>query len=108
EETSYRSRRGDYRGRDSSHAHHGGCALEGGLVGPGAWRLRRRRDRRKRIGTALLCESVLRLRVRSLLRLRLSGLLRLCLKLSAVLRLRRADVFRLLRHPSLTNGPPPP
>jgi hypothetical protein len=34
EETSYRSRSRDYRGRGSCHAHHGGCALEGGWWGP--------------------------------------------------------------------------
>src|SRR5258707_15325403 len=68
-EISYRSRSGGGRGRGSCHAHHGGCALEGWLGGPGAWRIRRRRARRKRLCTALLCVSV---RVWSLLRLRLS------------------------------------
>src|SRR5262245_28655755 len=108
EETSYRSRSGDCRGHGSCRAHHGGCALEG--LGPGAWRLRRRRGRRQRICAALLCVSVLQLRVWSLLRLRLSGLLQLWLSgvlqlwLSAVLRLRRPELLRLLRRTLLTNG----
>src|SRR5262245_44063654 len=75
EEISCRARGGDYRGRGSGHAHHGGCAVEG--LGPSAWRLRRRRARLKRICAALLGVSVLQLRVWSLLRLRLSGVLRL-------------------------------
>src|SRR5262245_31301490 len=100
EETSYRSRSGDCRGRGSCHAHHGGCALAG--LGPSAWRLGRRRNRRQRICTALLCVSVLQLRVWSLLRLRLSGVLQLWL--SAVLRLRRPELLRLLRRTLLTNG----
>jgi len=33
-EISYRSRSGGDRGRGSCHAHHGGCALEGGWWGP--------------------------------------------------------------------------
>src|SRR5262249_43376835 len=101
EEISYRSRSGDCRGRGSCRAQHGGCALEG-LVGPSAWRLRRRRDRRQRICTALLCVSVLQLRGWSLLRLRLSGVLQLWL--SAVLRLRRPQLLRLLRRTLLTEG----
>src|SRR5262245_66590161 len=71
-------------------------------LGPGAWRPRRRGDRRQRICAALLCVSVLQLRVWSLLRLRLSGVLQLWL--SAVLRLRRPELFRLLRRTLLTNG----
>src|SRR5262249_30292703 len=100
EETSYRSRSGDCRGRGSCRAHHGGCALEG--LGPGAWRLRRRRGRRQRICAVLLCVSVLQLRVWSLLRLLLFRVLQLWL--SAVLRLRRPQLFRLLRRTLLTNG----
>src|SRR5262249_57937877 len=66
--------------------------------------------RRQRICAALLCVSVLQLRVWSLLRLRLSGLLQLWLSgvlqlwLSAVLRLRRPELLRLLRRTLLTNG----
>src|SRR5262245_65488203 len=75
EETSYRSRSGDCRGRGSCRAHHGGCALAG--LGPSAWRLRRGRDRRQRICAALLCVSVLQLRVWSLFRLRLFCVLQL-------------------------------
>src|SRR5262245_3907322 len=100
EETSYRSRSGDCRGRGSCHAHHGGCALAG--LGPGAWRPRRRGDRRQRICAALLCVSVLQLRVWALLRLRVSGVLQLWL--SAVLRLRGPELLRLLRRTLLTNG----
>src|SRR5262249_2314724 len=88
-----------------------GCALEG-LVGPSAWRLRRRRAHRKRICTPLLCVSVLQLRVWSLLRLRLSGVLQLRVwsgvLLSAVLRLWRPDLFRLLRRALLNERPPGP
>ena|ERR1700758_5385652 len=51
EETSYRSRSGDYRDRGSCHAHHGGRALAG--LGPSARRLGRRRAHRQRICTAL-------------------------------------------------------